>query len=358
MVSSRGVSAVVCAVVGLSCIVHVLGGPGRSDAAAVMMAIPPAPRSSAPEPAPSDSPGAPAAPAVVIASKPIEVDTDLTTGSIPPGPALHTPNPAAYAEAAKAGSIPTVTGIEAINYLTGNTLRREGAKETLHFTYFASRGVMGDGDERSFTARRWQRETPELCETGAAGDTLCRSVTIVLDGKYEFPGARLGSVTLGAVGTIGPETAELVKGNAMHFPDHIPLLDSSLDLADAGPAATATRAPKGDAFDGLVDRAAAMVPDGDAKARQIVFYARDNRRLDLQPIQSGDGKAVQVTVGHWRSGKGQVCQSRLIGEAAQTCFKVEALSGAALRLVPAGKTGEPQTLTALPEANGHAVAQD
>ena len=41
--------------------------------------------------------------------------------------------------------------------------------EPLRFTYFASRGVMGEGDERGFTARRWDRERPELCEAGPAG---------------------------------------------------------------------------------------------------------------------------------------------------------------------------------------------
>jgi hypothetical protein len=355
MVSSRGVSALACAAVGLTCIVHGLGGHGHSDAAAVAMAIPPAPPAAEPPPRrpPLAVPPAPEPAAAAAAA----VDTSLATGSIPPGPALHVPNPAAYAEA-KTGTPPTVTGLEAINYLAGNTLRREGPGEPLHFTHFSSRGVMADGDEHSFTARRWQRETPELCETGSAGDTLCRSVTIVLDGKYEYPGARLGTVTLGAVGGSGPTTAELVKGNSLHVPDHIPLLDS--DVAGEDPAATVMRAPPkgGDGFDALVGQAVGLVPDGDAKSRQIVFYTRDNRRLELQPIQSGDGRAVQVTVGHWRSAKGTLCQSRLLGEGAQTCFKVEPLAGRALHLVPVGKTGSAETLTALPETDVREVAQE
>ena len=353
MVSSRGVSALVCAVVGLSCIVEVLRGHGRSDAAAVVMAIPPAPEVSAPVQKRVTSPSIP----TVTAQAPADVDTSLTTGSIPPGPALHVPNPAAYAEAAKAGTAPTVTGVEAINYLAGNTLRREGPGEPRHLTYFSSRGVMGDGDERGFTARRWQRETPELCETGSGGGLLCRSVTIVLDGKYEFPGARLGSVTLGAVAGLGPQTAELVKGDVLHFPDYIPLLDS-VDGADGTSPQVKTPSKGGDALDGMVDQAAALVADGDGKSRQIVFYARDNRRLELLPVQSGDGRAVQVTVGHWRSAKGTLCQSRVIGEAAQTCFKVDPLPGHALRLVPAGKTGDAQTLTALPETSLGEIAQN
>ncbi len=360
MVSSRGVSALVCAVVGLSCIVDGLRGHGRSDAAAVVMAIPPAPE------APTSVADTAVTPALqtrtAVAPLPTDVDTSLTTGSIPPGPALHVPNPAAYAEAAKAGATPTVTGFEAINYLTGNTLRREGPGQPPRLTYFSTRGVMGEGDERGFTARHWQRETPDLCETGSGGETLCRSVTILLDGKYEFPGARLGKVTLGAVGASGPQTAELVKGDALHFPDHIPLLDSNVDVASSASVASTSRSAAaskgGDAFDAMVGQAAALVSDGDGKSRQIVFYARDNRRLELQPAQTGDGPVVQVTVGHWRSSKGSLCQSRAIGEAAQTCFKIDPLPGHALRLVPAGKTGEPQTLTAVPETNLHEVAQD
>ena len=357
MVSSRGISALVCAVVGLSCIVDVLRSHGGSDAAAVVMAIPPAP---VPVPPPPTEVAVAAPPARTVAvAAPDAIDTSLTTGSIPPGPALHVPNPAAYAEAAKAGTTPTVTGFEAINYLTGNTLRREGPGVPPHLTYFATRGLMGEGDERGFTARHWQRETPELCETGSGGEALCRSVTIVLDGKYEFPGARLGTVTLGAVGASGPQTAELVKGDALHFPDHIPLLDSSLDVAsDASTPRPTVSSKGGDAFDPMVGQAAALVPDGDGKNRQIVFFARDNRRLELQPVQTGDGRAVQVTVGHWRSTKGTLCQSRVIGEAAQTCFRIEALAGRALRLVPAGKTGEPETLTAMPESDLHEVAQN
>ncbi|MGI3900131.1 MAG: hypothetical protein ACRYGP_22365 [Janthinobacterium lividum] len=358
MVSSRGVSALVCAVVGLSCIVDVLRSHGGSDAAAVVMAIPPAPQ--APSPA---EVAVVAAPARTIAAPAQDtIDTSLATGSIPPGPALHVPNPAAYAEAAKAGTSPTVTEFEAINYLTGNTLRRDTPGQPLHLTYFSTRGVLGEGDERGFTARHWQRETPKLCETDSGGETLCRTVTIVLDGKYEFPGARLGTVTLGAVGASGPQTAELVKGDVLHFPDHIPLLDSSLDVAADASAGSTSRpvssSKGGDAFDAMVGEAAALVPDGDGKDRQIVYYARDNRRLELQPVQTDDGRAVQVTVGHWRSTKGTLCQSRVIGEAAQTCFKIEPLAGHALRLMPAGKMGEPQTLTALPETDLHAIAQD
>ena len=357
MVSSRGVSALVCAVVGLSCIVDVLRGHGGSDAAAVVMAIPPAPEASASVAEKVAAP-APLAP-VVAARRPEDIDTALTTGSIPPGPALHVPNPAAYAEAAKSGPVPTVTGIEAINYLTGNTLRRESPGAPLHLTYFSSRGVMGEGDEHGFTARHWQRETPELCEAGAGGGTLCRSVTIVLDGKYEFPGARLGTVTLGAAGGSGPQTAELVKGDVLHFPDHIPLLDSSLDARGDGSAPRSSTPSKGgDAFDAMVGQAAALVPDGEGKTKQIVVYARDNRRLELKPVQTGDDRAVQVTVGHWRSTKGTLCQSLVLGEATQTCFKIDPLPGHALRLVPAGKTGELQTLTSLPETSPGDVAQD
>ncbi|RYB03014.1 hypothetical protein D3272_18230 [Lichenibacterium ramalinae] len=350
--------------VGLCCVVSVLRDQGRQDGAAVAVTIAPAEapaQGSEPAPAPARPPQEPARAAAATAAAPAapaaDVDTELPTGSIAPGSALHVPNPAAYADAARAGSSLVVTGAEAINYLAGNTLRRETPGEPLHFTYFASRGVMGEGDERGFTARRWSRENPELCEAGPGGGTLCRSVTILLDGKYEFPGARLGTVTLGAAGGTAPTTAVLVKGNAVHFPEHIPLLDSSVGLAEDGASAPA-RARAGDPVEALVGRPAAVTGEGDARDRLIVFYAKDNRRLELRQVQEGDGKAVEVKMGHWRAAKGNLCQSRLAGDAAQSCFKVEQLAGGAVRLVPAGKTGEAETLTPLTETGARVVAQD
>ena len=346
MVSSRGVSAVVCVVIGLGCIGSVVWA--HPDAAPATVAVAVARNAGTPAPA------APAAPArVALASA--EVDTALPTGSIEPGSALHRPNPAAYADA-KLGAAPVVTGEEAINYLAGNTLRREGPGEPLHFTYFASRGLTGEGDERGFTARRWDRERPEFCEAGRGGATLCRSVSILLDGKYEFPGARLGTVTLGAAGGAPAVTAVLVKGNAIRFPEHIPFLDSTVDVAGTD---AATGAPRGgNAVEALVDHPVAAIAEGaGARDRQIVLYAKDNRRLELQQVQVGDGKAVQVTVGHWRAAKAGLCQTRATGTAAQSCFTVDAAAGG-LRLRPAGKVGEAQTLTLLPETGAREIAQD
>ena len=298
------------------------------------------------------------APAARPSTAAADIDMDLATGSIGPGSALHHPNPGAYADAARAGAPSTVTGAEAINYLAGNTLRREGPGEPLHFTYFASRGLMGEGDERGFTARRWDRERPELCETGRGGGALCRSVSILLDGKYEFPGSRLGAVTLGAAGGEPAVTAVLVKGNAIRFPEHIPFLDSTVDVATAGEAAPGDRAKGGDPAEALAGHPVAVVADrAGARGRQIVYYAKDNRRLELQQVQVGDGVAVQVTVGHWRIAKASLCQIRATGAAAQSCFKVEPAANG-LRLVPAGKAGDAQTLTLLPETGAREVAQD
>ena len=341
MVSSGGVSAIVCGVIGLLCVGSVFQGHDGSDAAAVRVAIS----------AKRDSP------TVDVVSTPAAAPSDIDTtptGAIAPGPALQKPNPAAYAVAAEAGSSPTVTGAEAINYLAGNTLRREGAGDPMHFTYFAARGVMGEGDERGFTARRWDRERPELCGPGPDGDPQCRSVSILLDGKYEFPGARLGTVTLGPTRRSGAITAALIKGNAIHVPEHIPFLDSTVDVASA--AAGPARA--GDVFDGIVGHPTASVTDGDAGGRRIVYYAKDNRRLELRQIQTDGGKAVEVTVGHWRTVKSTLCQSRIVGDGAQDCFKVEPVAGGALRLMPVGKTGSAQTLTALPETGSRLIAQD
>ena len=318
--------------------------------------------SAAPEPPPrapatgAPAAGAPAVAPVAAAPAAANVDTLLPTGSIAPGSALHVPNPAAYADAAKAGSSLILTGAEAINYLAGNTLRREGPGEPLHFTYFASRGVMGDGDERVFTARRWDRERPDLCELGRDGAVLCRSVTIMLDGKYEVPGARLGTVTLGAADGVGPSTAVLVKGDSIRFPEHIPLLDSAVDVAATPPAPSTGRSA--DPVGEVVGRPALAVAEADPRRRQVVFYAKDNRRLELQQVQAGDGVAVRVTVGRWRTAKAGLCETRVIGDAAQSCFKPEPAADGAVRLTPVGRSGEVVSLRPLPEAGARDVAQD
>lgn len=357
MVSSRGVSAVVCVMVGLGCIISVMRGH-RDDTGAIVTiadAGKPSPVETAPVPAVTPQPSAPLPRPAIVAS---EVDTTLPTGSIAPGSAVHLPNPAAYKDAPKMGDPVTVTGREAINYLAGNTLQREGPGDLPALTYFASRGLMGEGDERGFTAHRWDRDRPELCQSGRDGAPLCRSVSILLDGKYEYPGARLGTVTLGAAGGTPAVTAALVKGNALHFPEHIPFLDSTVEIVpgDEGPAG---EKPKGgDPAEALVGRTVAAAADASAAhGRQIVYFAADNRRLELQQVQVGDGKAVQVTVGHWHIAKGILCQIRVTGAAPQSCSKVEAAANG-LRLLPSAKAGEVQTLTLLSETGAREIAQD
>lgn len=361
-----GVGAAACVAIGLGCAGSVLRGHGPDAGARMRIA---AARPAAPPDA-AVMPVRTAAAAVVTRDRDAAaagIDTDLPTGSIGAGasgagPALHAPNPAAYADAARAGSPLVLTGAEAINYLANNTLRREGPGEPLHFTYFASRGVMGDGSERGFTARRWDRERPDLCEAGPDGAPLCRTVTILLDAKSELQGARLGTVTFGPAVPSAPGgggTAVLVEGNVMHFPEHIPTLDSAVDASARAPSPGPAPAAKGAAaFDGLVGRPAAVA--GDAPGHGLVFYARDNRRLELEPVAPGPdgGRAVKVTVGHWRLAKDALCQTRVIGDAAQSCFKPEALPGGDVRLVPVGRAGDAQSLTPLPETGGPVVAGD
>lgn len=329
----------VCLMVGLCCVGSMVRGHGGGAAATM---APEPPRRTAEAAATPPAPG------------PAEVDTDLPTGSLPTSPALRVPNPAAYAEAARAGSPLVLTGAEAINYLAGNTLRREGPGEPLHLTYFAARGVMGDGDERGFTARRWDRERPELCEDGRDGAALCRGVTIQLDGKFESPGARIGTVTLGAAGGAGPSTAVLVSGNGLRMPEHIPFLDSAVDLS-----AAAAPAPRGaDPLGEIVGHPALSMSEADPRRRQVVLYAKDNRRLALQQVQAGDGRAVRVTVGHWRSAKGGLCETRGPGESGQLCFKPEMAADGTVRLAPAGRSGEAASLRPLPETGSREVAGD
>lgn len=361
-----GVGAAACVAIGLGCAGSVLRGHGPDAGARMRItaARPAAPQDAAVAPARTAAAAIPAKDRDAAAAG---IDTSLPTGSIGAGasgdgPALRAPNPAAYADAARAGSSLVLTGAEAINYLTNNTMRREGPGEPLHFTYFASRGVMGDGSERGFTARRWDRERPDLCEAGPDGAQACRSVTILLDAKSELQGARLGTVTFGPADPSAPGgggTAVLVEGNVMHFPEHLPTLDSAVDASARAPAPGPAPAAKGlAAFDNLVGHPAALA--GDAPGRRIVFYARDNRRLELEPVEPGPGggRAVKVTVGHWRLAKDAVCQTRLLGDAGQSCFKPEPLPGGDVRLVPVGRAGDAQSLTPLPETGARDIAQD
>ena len=354
MALRNSVSAAASVMVGLALIGNVLKGTqdrdkGAPSAAAVIAAADKA--SPVAAAAVSPPPAAPAkaqtGPDLAIAEAE-GIDDSLPTGSIEPGSALHRPNPAAYGDAAKQGSSLILTGIEAINYLAGNTLRREGPGEPMHFTYFASRGVMADGSEREFVARTWDRSRADLCEAGADGAPVCRPVEILLDAKQELQGGRLGSVRIGSV------TAELIKGNTLRVPAYIPFIDSAITLDATAPAPDAATA----GWAGLVDHTAAITSETGA-GRRFVYYGADNRRLDVQPIETGAdiGRAVKISVGHWRLSKATLCETGS-GAAAQACFKPQSIAGGAVRLVPVAKGGQALRAVALPEARARTVAED
>jgi len=162
--------------------------------------------------------------------------------------------------------------------------------------------------------------------------------------------------------TIGRSaTAVLIKGNILRFPEHIPFLDSDVSArADTGREAAGAGGKGSAAWSGIVGHAASVAGEAADTARHVVYYARDNRMLELQPIDGGPtrGKAVKVTVGHWRTSKSLVCQTRVIGDAAQSCFKPEAVGDGSVRLVPAGKGGDAQLVNVLTETGARTVAQD
>ncbi len=342
MLDSKTASAMVSVMVGFGCMASVFWGRvGTGDvgprASHVETA---AARSELPASVPRSEPH-PAAAERTEAG----IDRSITTGAIGHDSALRKPNPLAYADG-KTSAPPTLAGVEAVNYLTGNTLKREEPGKPAHYTYFASRGVQGDGNERSFVASAWDRNRPDLCEVAADGTPDCRPLTITLDGQYEFPGAKLGTVS------IGGSTLTLLKGNVAKFPDHVPFLDEV-------PAGAALPPPKGGAagatalWAGFVGRLVSVESDDVPGAdRRILYYAGDNRVLDVRPT-AGDAAhqaAVSVTVGHWHASKTGICQTRTIGDVAQSCFKPEASGPDSLRLVPIGKGGKTQRLTVLTEA--------
>jgi len=347
----KNLSAILSVVLGIGCIGAFVRNHGAESPERIASAPQPALDSTAQPKGPRSADRIP-----MSVTETAAVDTSLPTGSIDRGTALRAPNPAAYADAAKNGSSLVLTGAEAVNYLAGNTLRREGPDEPLHFTYFASRGLQGEGSERGFVVRAWNRNGSDLCDTGPDRAVACRSITILLDGKSELAGGKLGTVTIG-----GNATAVLIKGNILRFPEHIPFLDSEVGArADAGQVAAAAIGKGPVAWNGIVGHAASVSGEAADAARHVVYYARDNRLLDLEPIAGGPGRgvAVKVTVGHWRTSKALLCQTRVIGDAAQTCFKPEGAADGSVRLVPAGKGGEAQVVNVLAESGARTVAQD
>ena len=92
--------------------------------------------------------------------------------------------------------------------------------------------------------------------------------------------------------------------------------------------------------------------------RHTLYYAEDNRILDLRPTPADAEHqvAVSVAVGHWHASKAGICQTRTIGDTAQSCFKPEASGLDSVRLVPIGKGAKAQRVTVLPPASPHQTA--
>ncbi len=357
MVDSRTASAMLSVLVGSVCIASVIWGRVGAGDTGVPRPNPVEATASRTEPPPSVPQAGrhPVAALPTAASAAAEgtIDRSITTGAIGHDSALRKPNPLAYADG-KTGAPPTLTGVEAINYLAGNTLKREAPGKPARFTYFALRGVQGDGTERSFVAAAWDRNRSDLCEIAADGTPDCRPLTITLDGQYEFPGAKLGTVSIAGA------AATLLKGNVAKFPDHVPFLDAPLAGASVTPAKVGATGPLA-LWAGIVGRLVSVESDDNAGAvRRILYYADDNRVLDvrLAPGDAAHPVAVSVTVGHWHASKTGICQTRSIGDTAQACFKPEAAGADGLRLVPLGSKGaKAQRLTVLNEADASRTAE-
>ena len=351
MVDSKTASAMLTVMVGFGCMASVFWGrvgtgnmgvarPNSAEAAVSRPELP--------------APIARAEPHLVAAASEVAevgIDRTIPTGAIGHDSALRKPNPLAYADGKTSGP-PTLTGVEAVNYLAGNTLKREQPGKPPRYTYFASRGLQGDGNERSFVASAWNRNRPELCEIAADGAPTCLPLAITLDGQYEFPGAKLGTVS------IGGSVATLLKGNVAKFPDHVPFLDEAAGSSSMSPVKAGSAGALG-LWAGLVGRLVSVESDDAPGAdRHTLYYAEDHRILDLRP-SPGDAEhqaAVSVTVGHWHASKTGICQTRTIGDTAQSCFKLEASGPDGVRFMPIGKGSKAQRVTVLTDASAHQIA--
>ena len=351
MMDSKTTSAMLTVVVGFGCMASVFwgrmgtGSTGVSRPNPVEAAMPQTePSSSAPRAEPRH---------VAAASMAADagIDRTITTGAIGHDSALRKPNPLAYADG-KSSGLATLTGVEAVNYLAGNTLKREAPGKPAHYTYFAPRGIQGDGNERSFVASAWDRNRPDLCEIAADGTPTCRPLSITLDGQYESLGAKLGTVSIGGAAAI------LLKGNVAKFPDHVPLLDEAAGSTAVPPVKSGSAGALA-LWSGFVGRLVSVesdeVPGAD---RHTVYYAEDNRILDVRstPGDAEHQAAVSVTVGHWHASKAGICQTRTLGDTAQSCFKLEASGLDSLRFVPIGKGAKAQRVTVLTNASAHEAA--
>ncbi len=280
------------------------------------------------------------------------IDRTITTGAIGHDSALRKPNPLAYADG-KNGGPPTLTGVEAVNYLAGNTIKREEPGKPARFTYFASRGVQGDGNERSFVASAWDRNRPDLCEVAADGTPTCRPLTITLDGQYEFPGAKLGSRV-----DRGRSRDPVERAMSPSSPITCRFLERASDSAQAT-AAKAGSAGAPALWAGFVGRLVSVQKRRRIRRRPAHPLLRRGQSRSRRPLDTGGCRAPGCGFGYGRP-LARV-QDRHLPDAndrrrAQSCFKPEASGLDSVRLVPIGKGGKPQRVTVLTAASAPQTA--
>ncbi len=235
---------------------------------------------------------------------------------------------------AKGPSVSIATGPDALAVLAGNSLKRDAPGGVQRYTYFATRGWQADGDERGFTVRTWDRSSGRFCEPVARPGKAPKQSCMALEIRYtsaetEADGALLGVMRIGR-----DDWAFLVKGNAAHFPDRIPSLDSAVEpQAAAGPVAKVTASGKA-AWTAMQGRTFALGTT--AAEPRIVTFNRDGRLLMVDAHGEGAlaNEGVKITLGRWTFDKGLLCQGGADPAGPRSCARPDAYGPTLVRLVP------------------------
>ena len=225
-------------------------------------------------------------------------------------------------------------GREAIEFLSGKTLRNTGNKTLAPYVFFASRGLRADGDEHAAVVRRWHRDTDKLCEAREKGGDDCHVISVKAE---DLRGKNLGD----EVGLLITANAKIpiLLGNVMKFPDLVPMLDSAGPAGAVRGKRTKTATATGsNALNAYVNKPllldASVVNFGLPKA---VVFDKTNRVVTAMPTPDGDKAGqtwVKIAVDNWLLRDGAVCQDHGGDSAFSSCSAPQAFGAASLRLSP------------------------
>ena len=245
-----------------------------------------------------------------------------------------------------------LNGREAIDFLSGKTLRNTANQALAPYVFFASRGLRADGDEHAAVVRRWHRDNDKLCEVREKGGDDCHDIAVKAE---DLRGKNLGD----EVGVLITPNAKIpiLLGNVMKFPELVPMLDSAGPAGAVRGTRTKTATATGsNALNAYVNKPllldASVVNFGLPKA---IVFDKTNRVVTATPTPGGDKSGqtwVKITIDNWLLRDGAVCQAHGGDSDSLSCFTPQAFGAASLRLSPQ-PIGLPQDYVALGARSGN-----